>query len=76
MTLALVIQLFADAVVLEGPVGWLARSGVALAAILMPTGFFLSSMAPGPPARIGLSVSSCLAPCSSAWEPRASGSPC
>ncbi len=47
VTLALVIQLVADAVVLEGPVAWLARSGVAVAAILMPTGFFLSSMAPG-----------------------------
>jgi hypothetical protein len=47
VTLALVIQLFADAVVLEGPVAWLARSGVAVAAILMPLGFFLSSMSPG-----------------------------
>jgi len=47
VTLALVIQLLADAVVLEGPVAWLARSGVAVAAILMPTGFFLSSMSPG-----------------------------
>jgi hypothetical protein len=47
VTLALVIQIFADAVVLEGPVAWLARSGVAIAAILMPLGFFLSSMSPG-----------------------------
>lgn len=47
VTLALVIQLFADAVVLEGPAAWLARSGVAVAAILMPLGFFLSSMSPG-----------------------------
>ena len=47
VTLALVIQLLADAVVLEGPIGWLARSGVAVAAILMPAGFFFSSMAPG-----------------------------
>lgn len=47
VTLALVIQLLADAVVLDGPVSWLARSGVAVAAILMPAGFFLSSMAPG-----------------------------
>ena len=37
VTLALVIQLLADAVVLDGPVAWLARSGVAVAAILMPT---------------------------------------
>ena len=47
VTLALVSQLFADAVVLDGPVAWLARSGVAIAAILMPTGFFLSSMSRG-----------------------------
>jgi hypothetical protein len=47
VTLALVSQLFADAVALEGPVAWLARSGVATAAILMPLGFFLSSMSSG-----------------------------
>jgi hypothetical protein len=47
VTLALVMQILADAVTLDGPVGWLARSGVPAAAILMPTGFFLSSMAPG-----------------------------
>jgi hypothetical protein len=47
VTLALVIQVFADAVALEGPVAWLARSGVAIAAILMPLGFFLASMSPG-----------------------------
>jgi hypothetical protein len=45
--LALVCQVFADAVAIEGPVAWLARSGVATAAILMPLGFFLSSMSPG-----------------------------
>ena len=47
VTLALVSQLFADAVALDGPVAWLARTGVATAAILMPLGFFLSSMSPG-----------------------------
>ncbi len=47
VTLALVSQLFADAVVLDGPIAWLARSGVAGAAIVMPAGFFLSSIAPG-----------------------------
>ncbi len=47
VTLALVNQLFADAVTLDGPVAWLARSGIAGAAILMPAGFFLSSMAQG-----------------------------
>jgi hypothetical protein len=47
VTLALVSQLLADAVALDGPVAWLARTGVATAAILMPLGFFLSSMSPG-----------------------------
>jgi hypothetical protein len=47
VTLALVSQLFADSVALDGPVAWLARSGVPTAAILMPLGFFLSSMSPG-----------------------------
>jgi hypothetical protein len=47
VTLALVSQLFADAVVLDGPGAWLARTGVATAAILMPLGFFLSSTSPG-----------------------------
>jgi hypothetical protein len=41
--LALVCQLFADAVALSGPAATLARSGVAIAAILMPAGFFLSA---------------------------------
>ncbi|MEO6207585.1 MAG: hypothetical protein ABIP77_06490 [Candidatus Limnocylindrales bacterium] len=47
VTLALVNQVFADAVVIDGPVAWLARTGIAGAAILMPAGFFLSSMAKG-----------------------------
>lgn len=45
--LALVVQLFADAVGGTGLLGALGRSGVPLAAILMPTGFFLSSMGAG-----------------------------
>jgi hypothetical protein len=45
--LSLVIQLFADAAALDGAVGWLARGGVPLAAILMPAGFFFSSMGEG-----------------------------
>ena len=44
MTLALVCQLFADAASLDGPAAIAARNGVPLAAILMPAGFFLSSM--------------------------------
>ncbi|MBA2444663.1 MAG: hypothetical protein H0V49_04955 [Nocardioidaceae bacterium] len=42
--LALVAQLYVDAVDQSGGVGWLSRSGVAIAAILMPAGFFFSSM--------------------------------
>lgn len=47
VTLALVSQLFADSIALDGPVAWLARTGVAGAAILMPAGFFLSSAGAG-----------------------------
>lgn len=45
--LALVCVLYADAAGLPGLWGWLSRSGVAVAAILMPAGFFLSSMGSG-----------------------------
>ena len=41
--LALVCQILADAADLSGGASTLARSGVPLAAILMPAGFFLSS---------------------------------
>ena len=47
VTLALVCQPFVDATSLDGPLEWLARSGVAVAAILMPAGFFLSVHRPG-----------------------------
>jgi hypothetical protein len=47
LILALVCQLLADATDLSGPWGWLARSGVAAAALLMPGGFFFSSMGRG-----------------------------
>lgn len=40
---ALVCQLYVDAIDLDGIASMLARSGVALAAILMSAGFFLSS---------------------------------
>jgi hypothetical protein len=45
--LALVCVLYADAAGQNGLWGWLARSGVAFAAILMPAGFFFSSMGSG-----------------------------
>lgn len=38
---------YADATGLDGLWGWLARAGVPVAAILMPAGFFFSSMGPG-----------------------------
>jgi hypothetical protein len=43
VTLGLVTLVLADATTLTGPVGWLARSGVAVSAILVSAGFFLSS---------------------------------
>jgi len=47
LILALVCQLLADAADLTGAWSWLARSGVAAAALLMPGGFFFSSMGRG-----------------------------
>ncbi|MGI8645471.1 MAG: hypothetical protein ACR2JD_04015 [Nocardioides sp.] len=47
LILALVCQVFVDASGLEGLWGWLARSGVAVSALLMPGGFFFSSMGRG-----------------------------
>jgi hypothetical protein len=47
LLLALACQPFVDASGLDGPLGWLARSGVAVAALLMPGGFFFSSMGAG-----------------------------
>ncbi len=47
LVLALTCQLFADAAGLSGMPNWLARSGVAFSAILMPAGFFFSSMGAG-----------------------------
>jgi hypothetical protein len=43
----LVCQLYADAAGIGQPLAWIARSGVPLAAILMPAGFFLSSAGAG-----------------------------
>jgi len=47
LVLALVCQPFVDATDLSGGWAWLARSGVAVSALLMPGGFFLSSMGRG-----------------------------
>jgi hypothetical protein len=47
VTLALVCQVLADATNLSGVPAALARSGVPLAAILMPAGFFLSAAGKG-----------------------------
>lgn len=47
LVLALVCQPFVDATDLSGAWEWLARSGVAAAALLMPAGFFFSSMGRG-----------------------------
>lgn len=44
VTLGLVAAILADATTLTGGWAWLARSGVAIAAILLPAGFFFSSM--------------------------------
>jgi hypothetical protein len=47
LILALLCQPFVDASGLSGGWEWLARSGVAVAALLMPGGFFFSSMGRG-----------------------------
>jgi hypothetical protein len=44
LVLSLTALLYADAVHLTGPWGWLSRIGVPAAALLMPAGFFFSSM--------------------------------
>jgi hypothetical protein len=47
VTLGLVGVVLTDATTLDGLAGWVARSGIPLAAILMPAGFFLSSTGEG-----------------------------
>jgi hypothetical protein len=47
LLLALLVQPYADATTQDGIVGWLSRSGVAVAALVMPGGFFFSSMGAG-----------------------------
>lgn len=47
LVLALVCQPFVDATELTGVWEWLARTGVAVSALLMPGGFFFASMGRG-----------------------------
>jgi hypothetical protein len=47
VTLSLVCQILADAAAISGPLALSARNGIPLAAILMPAGFFLSSIGRG-----------------------------
>lgn len=47
LILALVCLVLADSTDQSGFVDWLSRSGVAIAALLMPAGFFFSSMGTG-----------------------------
>ena len=47
LILSLVCQPFVDATDLSGIWAWVARSGVAVSALLMPGGFFFSSMGRG-----------------------------
>lgn len=47
VTLGLVGVILTDATTLDGFAGWVARSGIPVAAILMPAGFFLSSTGAG-----------------------------
>lgn len=47
VTLSLVVLLWADVASLGGVLGWIARLGVPAAAVLMPAGFFLSSLGAG-----------------------------
>ncbi|MGH9113327.1 MAG: hypothetical protein ACRDZN_13695 [Acidimicrobiales bacterium] len=42
LAIALICQVFVDATNLSGIAEWIARSGVAIAALLLPGGFFLS----------------------------------
>ncbi|MDQ6641643.1 MAG: hypothetical protein M3Y66_04015 [Actinomycetota bacterium] len=47
LLLALLCQVFADSTRQAGALDWLTRTGVAVAALLMPGGFFFSSMGAG-----------------------------
>ncbi len=62
VTLSLVVQILADAAALGQPWSSVARSGIPLAAILMPAGFFLASAGAGRTSANGLIVPSISAP--------------
>ena len=47
LLLALLVQPYVDAAGQDGLLGWVSRSGVAVAALLMPGGFFFSAMGAG-----------------------------
>ncbi|TDE08267.1 hypothetical protein [Jiangella asiatica] len=47
VTLGLITAILTDATTLDGFAAWVARSGVPVAAIVMPAGFFFCSMGPG-----------------------------
>jgi N-acyl-L-homoserine lactone synthetase len=47
VTLSLIAIVLADAAGARGAAGWVARLGIPVAAILMPAGFFFSSMGEG-----------------------------
>lgn len=47
LLLALLCQILADSTTQTGVLNWLSRSGVAASALLMPGGFFFSSMGSG-----------------------------
>ncbi|KGN38118.1 hypothetical protein N803_10150 [Knoellia subterranea KCTC 19937] len=47
LLLALICQILADSTTQTGALDWLSRSGVAVAALLMPGGFFFASMGKG-----------------------------
>jgi hypothetical protein len=57
VVLALLAQILADAAEMHGPPARLTRSGVPVAAILMPAGFFFSSAGRGPRSRTDSSCS-------------------
>lgn len=63
LILSLVGLLYAEAAGLEGIVGWVARAGLPVAALLMPAGFFLSSKERRSPPPTGSSFWSTPAPC-------------
>ena len=47
VTLGLIAAILADATSYDGALLWIARSFIPIAAIVMPAGFFFSSMGPG-----------------------------